>query len=122
MMETQLAWERKGIVLNWTAVLGPEQGVAEVTDVLAWSPDGKSVAFATEGSEGGLWVFDIYTGSLTKVLAKPVVEAVWKGDGFGNSRRHPSGREWVPAADGYSNGTGTRDRRRDRFIFCCSRG
>jgi len=81
MMETQLAWERKGIVLNWTAVLGPEQGVAEVTDVLAWSPDGKSVAFATEGSEGGLWVFDIYTGSLTKVLAKPVVEAVWKGDG-----------------------------------------
>ena len=81
MAEAQLAWEKKGFVSTWAAVLGPEQGIEEVTDVLEWSPDGKSIAFVTGGADGGLWLFDLYTGSLNKLLAEPVVEIAWKGDG-----------------------------------------
>ena len=81
MAEAQLAWEKKGFVSTWAAVLGPEQGIGGKSQtswnsLLTASPSPSSL-----GADGGLWLFDLYTGSLNKLLAEPVVEIAWKGDG-----------------------------------------
>ncbi|NMB11794.1 MAG: SpoIID/LytB domain-containing protein [Firmicutes bacterium] len=80
-MEHQLAWERKGLVQSWVAILGPEQGIDELTHVIKWSPAGDLIAYGTGGDGGGLWIFHAITGEKARILAEPILEVAWKSDG-----------------------------------------
>ena len=82
MMEVQLSWEKKGFVLNWTAVLGPTQGV-EIGHrclglVSRWANSSPSAPRGRKAGRGSLTSTEC---SLVKVLAEPVVDAAWKRDG-----------------------------------------
>ena len=80
-MESRLAWEKKGLLQSWVAILGSEQGIDGLTDAIKWSPGGDRIAYGIEGDAGGLWVFDTITGEQIRVLVEPVLEIAWKSDG-----------------------------------------
>ncbi|NMB46500.1 MAG: SpoIID/LytB domain-containing protein [Firmicutes bacterium] len=80
-MESRLIWEDKGLVQTWAAILGPDQGIDELTDVIKWSPSGDLIAYGTSRDQGGLWVFNTITGESVCYLREPIREVAWKTDG-----------------------------------------
>lgn len=80
-MESRLAWERKGLVQTWVAILGPAQGIDGMIKAVRWAPSGDMVAYGIAGNQGGLWIFNVVTGEKAKLLSEPVLELAWKSDG-----------------------------------------
>ena len=98
-VELKHIWEQKGFTESWVTILGPNQGVENLTKVFRLSPRGDVIAYSIDGEGGGLWVFNVFDGKQTRLTDEPALEVAWKHDGSAlaaavSSRTH--GKElWV---------------------------